>query len=689
VEPGTWTAGWLYWGLGGVGAIYVLNKAFLRRRLSRIGSVLELMDAQGVSVGALVQFLNSEGYHDHHERIACASSLLESGNITRSLAERLGAEPTFVDCDTESEEQLANVEDPASTRPRGEREAIARLISAEQSGDLNAANRLGDAYRCGWGLEQDSLFATRLYRKAAEGGHLLAQYNLSRCFGSRKVFRQGIVCTEGEGSDAEGLSWLTKSASGGLADAQHALARAYLRGAFGLEREYGRYREWLQRACVGGHAIAQYQFGKHDGDCSFEGYQSENWATPEEVNWLRVSAGQGYVDAQVTLAYLCWESLRSTADLLGAPTASDGDPDAVKWFRRAAEQGSEDAQMRLWEIFDQGREHYLGLPVAKNRLEGIRWLRLAAEQGNSVAQSNLGLFYRDGLGVPADKAEAAKWLRLAASQGHAQSQYMLARVYHLGDGAAVDHDRARKWYTFAAEQGVVDAQICLGGLLFVGDRVRANPTLGYAWLLVAEARELGESRTSGSQSRLHKMMDVFADSLTELELEAAEQRARTLRGVISATEELRRVVWSRDLGAEMMGERDARYSQLRGRWAGREDQASFDAAARKADWTERVARADADHLRRTAVAGDRDAQGTLGDRLRFGWGMPVDEQEALEWYLLAAGDGEGLAQITLSEMYASGLGVLKNADEADKWSRLAASLSKGDYVAEGEGSGPD
>ena len=41
--------------------------------------------------------------------------------------------------------------------------------------------------------------------------------------------------------------------------------------------------------------------------------------------------------------------------------------------------------------------------------EIVKQLRLAAEQGNARAQTNLGLVYANGEGVPENDAEAVKW----------------------------------------------------------------------------------------------------------------------------------------------------------------------------------------------------------------------------------------------------------------------------------------
>ncbi|MNF48082.1 putative beta-lactamase HcpD precursor [compost metagenome] len=64
----------------------------------------------------------------------------------------------------------------------------------------------------------------------------------------------------------------------------------------------------------------------------------------------------------------------------------------------------------------------------------LREWRPLAEQGNAAAQSNLGLMYAQGQGVPQDFKEAIKWYRLAAEQGAALAQSNLGVLYADGYG---------------------------------------------------------------------------------------------------------------------------------------------------------------------------------------------------------------------------------------------------------------
>ena len=120
---------------------------------------------------------------------------------------------------------------------------------------------------------------------------------------------------------------------------------------------------------------------------------------------------------------------------------------ALRLWRPLAEQGHADAQTNLGVLFAEGQ----GVP--QDYAEAVRLYRLAAEQGNASALFNLGLKYRDGQGVPQDYAEAARWFRLAAEQGHAFAQLNLGALYAEGEGVPKDYVLAHLWWNLAAAQG--------------------------------------------------------------------------------------------------------------------------------------------------------------------------------------------------------------------------------------------
>jgi len=92
----------------------------------------------------------------------------------------------------------------------------------------------------------------------------------------------------------------------------------------------------------------------------------------------------------------------------------------------------------------------------------IEVLRKRAERGLPDAQTQLGLAYDSGEGVPKDPAIAAEWYRKAAEQGYAEAQHNLAVSYYHGEGVPKDFARAAEWFRKAAEQGYAAAQYNLG-----------------------------------------------------------------------------------------------------------------------------------------------------------------------------------------------------------------------------------
>ena len=120
---------------------------------------------------------------------------------------------------------------------------------------------------------------------------------------------------------------------------------------------------------------------------------------------------------------------------------------AVQEWRPLAEQGNSDAQSNL------GLMYYKGIGVPQDYAEALKWYRLAAEEGVAVAQKNLGYLYDRGIGVPHDYAEALKWYRLAAEQGNSDAQISLGVMYYNGNGVLQSNVRAHMWYNIASANG--------------------------------------------------------------------------------------------------------------------------------------------------------------------------------------------------------------------------------------------
>ncbi len=73
-----------------------------------------------------------------------------------------------------------------------------------------------------------------------------------------------------------------------------------------------------------------------------------------------------------------------------------------------------------------------------------------------------------------------------------------------------------------------------------------------------------------------------------------------------------------------------------------------------------------------AEQGDRDGQFGLGLLYANGWGVELNDDEALKWYRFAVEQGHAEAAYNLAVMCANGWGVPQSDDEAFKWYSIAA-----------------
>ena len=124
---------------------------------------------------------------------------------------------------------------------------------------------------------------------------------------------------------------------------------------------------------------------------------------------------------------------------------------ALQEWRPLAEQGHADSQSDLGVMYDEG----YGVPVYD--AEAVKWYRKAAQQGYAMAQHSLGLMYDKGYGVPENDAEAVKRYRKAATQGPASAQSVLGFRYGTGDGVPVNYVKAYMWLSLAKTQDDKDA----------------------------------------------------------------------------------------------------------------------------------------------------------------------------------------------------------------------------------------
>ena len=286
-------------------------------------------------------------------------------------------------------------------------------------GDFMEAYYLGRAYDKGYcGIFADKTTAVQWYDVAAEGGHMLAAYELGETWFTGdgvavdypkakwwylvaaakghglSALRLGFLFAEGHFPGltvdvAEAEKWFTLAAEQNAGDAQFRLGNFY--NNYKQPRDYTKAFLWLKRAAEGGHRVSMYDLARLHQDG--RGTPQDNVAA---LRWMVRAAEEDVLQAQQALA-----DMYATGD-----GVEKNITEALKWTLRVAGKPSASAAWlnRAGDIFFEGWE---GVPV--NYPTALKFYERAAHKGDPHARARLARMYAEGLGVQKDAAKAAEY----------------------------------------------------------------------------------------------------------------------------------------------------------------------------------------------------------------------------------------------------------------------------------------
>ncbi len=257
---------------------------------------------------------------------------------------------------------------------------------AEQS-DAEAQNALGNAYNEGQaGLKQDYAEALKWYRRAAEKGFAMAQYNL----GLASELGHGVPADE-----QQAFRHYLQAAEQGFGAAQFNVGNMYANGR-GTGRDLFEANLWFKQAAEKGIVEAQFNLG-----LAYEAGRGVKKDEMQAARWYKQAADRGYPRAQHNLGLLF-------EDGRGVPK---NDATAAAYYRAAAEQGFGAAQTNYGLMLSAGRGG-----LAKDLVQAWVWLSLGVQNGSSPD-------FRDALTgkLDAEQQSVASRLLLERRTGKAQT----------------------------------------------------------------------------------------------------------------------------------------------------------------------------------------------------------------------------------------------------------------------------
>lgn len=126
-----------------------------------------------------------------------------------------------------------------------------------------------------------------------------------------------------------------------------------------------------------------------------------------------------------------------------------------------------------------------GVGVPKDFEKSLSWLRKAHELGDKNVAVDLGYAYEHGLAVKVDLAEAFRWYQSAANAGNAMAMNNMGVCYANGIGVAVDKVKALVWFRKAEAEKVPLAYINIAGFVDDGTETDVNHKLAAEYVLKA------------------------------------------------------------------------------------------------------------------------------------------------------------------------------------------------------------
>ncbi len=142
--------------------------------------------------------------------------------------------------------------DPEAQARMAFEQRVAQLKPDAEAGRSGTQYSLAETYRTAPEAVRDPGLARYWYRKAAEQGHIAAQYQL------------GLLYAKGDGvpqSYTRAAEWFQLSAGlGRNRDAQFFLGELFFHGR-GVGHDYGIALEWYRKAARRGHPVAQHLVG--------------------------------------------------------------------------------------------------------------------------------------------------------------------------------------------------------------------------------------------------------------------------------------------------------------------------------------------------------------------------------------------------------------------------------------------
>ncbi len=130
---------------------------------------------------------------------------------------------------------------------------------------------------------------------------------------------------------------------------------------------------------------------------------------------------------------------------------------------------------------NMGMMYKNGLGVEQDYTMAMEWFEKSAALNDSTAMSNIGFLYGDGLGVEQDYAKAMEWFEKSAALYNSHAMNNIGYLYENGFGVEQDYAKAMEWYEKSAALNNSTAASNIGTYYYNGFSVDQDYTKAMEW----------------------------------------------------------------------------------------------------------------------------------------------------------------------------------------------------------------
>ena len=180
-----------------------------------------------------------------------------------------------------------------------------------------------------------------------------------------------------------------------------------------------------------------------------------------------------------------------------------------------------DAYLKGFQALDQ-----------KDYKTALYYLSMFAANGDARANYNLGIMYREGLGVGQDDIEALTHFIAAAEDGHMLGNYAVGLAFLRGRGSDVDAETALSYLKEATLLGHALSPVEMGRIYLEGRLTKKNVVAAHFWWSVARDRN-----APGATEFLNSLRRQMSETQKqEAALQQQRCRTQTLRQCLSSSD---------------------------------------------------------------------------------------------------------------------------------------------------------